>query len=119
VSRPQTQKFARIPENVLLDRIFQCFKEFNYWPMKAFRARLQQPETYLKETLEKCAVLAKSGRFASMWSLKPEIRQSMKEYDVAEDSFAPSAEGVGDEDSDMADGEDGDDEDIKFEDVVS
>jgi transcription initiation factor TFIIF subunit beta len=85
--------------------------------MKALKAKLQQPETYLRETLEKVAVLAKSGRFAAQWSLKPENR--MTAYDSMGDAVAPAAEGGGD-DSDMADEEDGeDDEDVKFEDVTS
>ena len=83
--------------------------------MKAFKAELQQPETYLRETLENIAVLAKSGRFAAHWSLKPENR--MQGYEGSQDAAAPALEGTG-EDSDMADEEDGeDDEDVKFEDV--
>jgi transcription initiation factor TFIIF subunit beta len=115
--RPQQQKFARMPENELFDKLYQCFREFKYWPMKAFRAKLQQPESYLKETLDKIAVLGKSGRFASMWSLKPE---NLEIASATSDSLAPAGmEGLGDEDSDMADAEDADDEDVKFEDVVS
>lgn len=113
-NRPQQQKFARIPENVLLDRLFGCFSDYRYWSMKALRQKLEQPESYLKETLEKIAVLGKSGRFASQWQLKPEnLQLASARLDIA----APGAEGGGDDDSDMADGEDGDDEDVKFEDV--
>jgi transcription initiation factor TFIIF subunit beta len=82
--------------------------------MKALRAELQQPEAYLRETLEKVAVLAKSGRFATQWSLKPENKLS--EY-VEGETIAPAGE-IEDEDSDtnMDDGDD-EDEDVKFEDV--
>ena len=113
------QKTARMPENELLDRIFACFNEYNYWSMKAFRAKLQQPEVYIRETLEKVAVLAKSGRFATQWSLKPENK--IANYDAIGDAVAPTAEGdPGGNESDMADEEDGeDDDDVKFEDVVS
>jgi transcription initiation factor TFIIF subunit beta len=112
-------KTARMPQNELLDRIFDCFKRYNYWSMKALRAELQQPEAYLRETLEKVAVLAKSGRFATQWSLKPENK--IANYDAIGDAVAPTAEGdPGGDESDMADEEDGeDDDDIKFEDVVS
>lgn len=117
--RPQLMKTARMPQNELLDRIFDCFKRYNYWSMKALRAELQQPEAYLRETLEKVAVLAKSGRFATQWSLKPENK--IANYDAMADAAAPEAEGdPGGDESDMADEEDGeDDDDIKFEDVVS
>ena len=85
--------------------------------MKALRAELQQPEAYLRETLEKIAVLAKSGRFATQWSLKPENK--IANYDAIGDAVAPTAEGEGQDECDMADEEDGeDDEDVKFEDVA-
>ncbi|KAJ9137884.1 Transcription initiation factor TFIIF subunit beta [Pleurostoma richardsiae] len=66
------QKTARMPENELFDKIFQCFREYKYWSLKALRARIPQPELYLRETVEKVANLHKSGTFANHWSLKPE-----------------------------------------------
>ncbi|RQM05217.1 hypothetical protein DH86_00004234, partial [Scytalidium sp. 3C] len=113
-NRPQLSKTARMPQNELLDKIFECFRRYNYWSMKALRAELQQPEAYLRETLEKVAVLAKSGRFATQWSLKPENR--LDNYQGVGDAVAPVSDALGDE-SEMGDDED-DDEDIKFEDVV-
>ncbi|KAE8444694.1 hypothetical protein EG329_014352 [Mollisiaceae sp. DMI_Dod_QoI] len=116
-ARPQLTKTARMPQNELLDRIFECFSRYNYWSMKALRAELQQPEAYLRETLEKVAVLAKSGRFATQWSLKSENK--IANYEAIGDAVAPTAEGAGADESDMADEEDGDeDEDVKFEDVA-
>jgi transcription initiation factor TFIIF subunit beta len=107
-----------MPQNELLDRIFACFRRYKYWSMKALRSELQQPEAYLRETLEKVAVLAKSGRFATQWSLKPE--NSVENYAAAEDASAPTMGLDGVDDSDMADLDDDDeDEDVKFEDVVS
>lgn len=84
--------------------------------MRALRAELQQPEAYLRETLDKIALLAKSGRFATQWSLKPENVQQNYE---GEDTSAPAPVVLeGGEDEDMADLEDDDDdEDVKFEDV--
>ncbi|POS84331.1 hypothetical protein EPUL_002413 [Erysiphe pulchra] len=111
--RPQLQKTARMPQNELLDRIFECFRRYNYWSMKALRAELQQPEAYLRETLEKVAVLAKSGKFATQWSLRSENK-----IDNYEDTVAPIGEGdPGGEESDIDD--DGDeDANLKFEDVA-
>ena len=85
--------------------------------MKALRAETAQPEAYLRETLEKIAVLAKSGRFATQWSLKAEnMTDNYKVDDIGSAPVAQGAEGV--EDSDMAEMEDEeDDEDVKFEDV--
>ncbi|KAK6584785.1 hypothetical protein PZA11_003009 [Diplocarpon coronariae] len=115
--RPQMMKTARMPQNELLDRIFDCFRKYNYWSMKALRSELQQPEVYLRETLEKIAVLAKSGRFATQWSLRPENK--IDNYEAMGDVFAPTSEGMGNDDSDLADEEDGDEDgDVKFEDRV-
>lgn len=111
-SRPQLSKAARMPQNELLDRIFECFRRYNYWSMKALRAELQQPEVYLRETLEKVAVLAKSGRFATQWSLKPENK--LANYEGGVDAAAP----INEEESDTGMDDDEEEEDIKFEDVV-
>lgn len=62
-------KAARIPQDQLFDLIFGCFREYQYWSMKALRQRLQQPDTYLRQTLEKIAVLIKSGTFANHYCL--------------------------------------------------
>jgi transcription initiation factor TFIIF subunit beta len=101
-----------MPENELLDRLFVCFRRYKYWSMKALKAELQQPEAYLRDVLDKIAVLAKTGTFATQWSLKPE--NMPKDYAGAEEG-APDAG----EDSDMADVDDDDDDlDMKFEDVA-
>lgn len=65
-----------MPQNELLDLIYQAFREYKYWPFKTLKARLQQPEAYLKQTLEMVAHLVKSGDFAMTWELKPEARES-------------------------------------------
>lgn len=65
-----------MPQNELLDLIYQSFREYKYWPFKALKARLQQPEAYLKQTLEMVAHLVKSGDFAMTWELKPEAMES-------------------------------------------
>ncbi|KAH6670093.1 putative transcription initiation factor IIF subunit beta [Halenospora varia] len=115
--RPQMVKTARMPENELLDRIFACFKKYKYWSMKALRQELQQPEAYLRETLEKVAVLAKSGRFATQWSLRPENLAA--NYEIG-DEMAPQSMGPeGNDDSEFGDMDEDEDEDVKFEDVVS
>ncbi|KAH7257207.1 transcription initiation factor IIF, beta subunit-domain-containing protein [Fusarium tricinctum] len=67
-------KAARIPENQLLDLIFECFRQYQYWSMKALRQKLQQPDQYLRQVLEKIAVLNKSGRFANHYCLSDAYR---------------------------------------------
>jgi transcription initiation factor TFIIF subunit beta len=75
-AKAQENKYTRMPQNELLDRIFGCFREYQYWPFKALKAKLMQPEAYLKQTLEMVAHLVKSGDFAMTWELKPEAQQT-------------------------------------------
>lgn len=109
-----------MPQNELLDLIFACFREYNYWSMKALRQRLRQPESYLRETLEKVADLAKSGRFAMHWTLKPESKP-MDHIDGS-DGIAPTQmdgmDGADDSEAADLDDDDDDDDDLKMEDVL-
>jgi transcription initiation factor TFIIF subunit beta len=65
--KSQLNKAARISRSELIDILHGCFDEFQYWPMKALKARTKQPEQFLKEVLSDIAHLVKSGPFASTW----------------------------------------------------
>lgn len=116
-SKPQENKYTRMPQNELLDRIFGCFREYQYWPFKALKARLMQPEAYLKQTLEMVAHLVKSGDFAMTWELKPEAQQT----NYAQMPHAVKAEMAPgdnfDSDDDPASGMVTDHDDVQFENV--
>jgi transcription initiation factor TFIIF subunit beta len=101
--KPEVLKAARIPKNQLLDLLFQCFKQYEYWAVKALRQRVQQPEAYLRETLDEIAVLNKSGSFANLWSLKPHYKQ-MQPQTATVAGIAPEDED--DEDEEMEEMED-------------
>ncbi|KAJ5355064.1 uncharacterized protein N7496_012276 [Penicillium cataractarum] len=91
-AKAQENKSTRMPQNELLDRIFECFREFRYWPFKTLKAKLQQPESYLKETLEMVAHLVKAGDFAMTWELKPEAQHAnyaSMSYDNVKDEKPP------------------------------
>jgi len=66
------EKTARIAQNELMDLIFDCFKDFKYWTLASLRARLRQPESFLKETLENIAILMRAGTMTGKYQLKPE-----------------------------------------------
>ncbi|KAJ6257666.1 Transcription initiation factor [Drechslerella dactyloides] len=72
--KTQENKATRMPRNELLDALFVCFSEYEFWTLKGLRERLNQPEAYLKETLESIASLLKTGPFALKWQLKPEYK---------------------------------------------
>jgi transcription initiation factor TFIIF subunit beta len=103
-------KATRWPENQLLDAIARCFSEHKYWSVKAFRGRIQQPEAYLRETLDKIALLHRSGTFANHWSLKPEYEGIMASLPKPADDAAVVRADVPSDDEE--------DEDIKMEDVL-
>ncbi|KAF2847906.1 hypothetical protein T440DRAFT_470714 [Plenodomus tracheiphilus IPT5] len=69
IGKPKSQlnKAARVARADLIDILHSCFDEYQYWPMKALKARTKQPEQYLKEVLADIAHLVKSGSFASTW----------------------------------------------------
>lgn len=69
IGKPKSQlnKAARISRADLIDILHSCFDEYQYWPMKALKARTKQPEQFLKEVLGDIAHLVKSGSFASTW----------------------------------------------------
>ncbi|AEO65460.1 uncharacterized protein THITE_2112481 [Thermothielavioides terrestris NRRL 8126] len=103
-------KATRWPENQLLDAIARCFSEHKYWSIRAFRGRIPQPEAYLRECLDKIAVLQRSGTFANHWSLKPEYQSMVASLPKpADDAAVPKADALSDEEED---------EDLKMEDVL-
>ena len=115
-----------MPQNELLDLIIDCFKRYNYWSLKTLKAEVNQPEAYLKQTLEMVAQLVRQGPHAMKWQLKPESRLSaftnVQPYEQAQEETAPEIGYNLDGASDIGDfGEENisdDDEDIKLEDVL-
>ncbi|SMQ46842.1 unnamed protein product [Zymoseptoria tritici ST99CH_1A5] len=109
-------KAVRLEKSQLLDKIQECFKDYQYWSLKALRNRLHQPEAYIKETLDEIATLVKSGDFVQNYKLKPdylrlhEIQQSMVKEEMAPVK-SETEDGTADED--MMD----EDDDMGFEDV--
>ncbi len=55
-----------------MDLIFDCFKDFKYWTLASLKARLNQPEAFLKETLDKVAMLMRAGTMTGKYQLKSE-----------------------------------------------
>ena len=68
------ERMARIPKNQLLDLLFAHFREKPLWPIKILREKTQQPESYLKETLQEIASLHRSGEHTGMWELNANFK---------------------------------------------
>ena len=104
-----------MPQDQLLDALFTCFKEFKYWPLSALKSRLNQPESYLKETLEKIAILIKGGPFNLTYQLRPDSTEGR--YLNFDDVKAEAAPDVGSDRGEELGSNEDDDENVKMEDV--
>lgn len=83
---------------------------------------VQQPEQYLRETLQEIAFMHKHGDFNGKWELKEEYKaQDDALLNPTGKGVAPKQEGgeseMEDGGSEDGDGGEEDDEDVKFEDV--
>lgn len=113
-----------MPQNELLDLIYECFKRYNYWPLKSLKAELNQPEAYLKQTLEKVAHLVRQGTHAMTWQLRPESKAGAyadaKLYEQVKDEVAPDFgfDGTSDYKDVETVASDEDEELVKLEDVM-
>lgn len=70
--------------------------------MKALRQRTQQPQDYLRTTLEEVAVLNKSGPFANHYCLSDAYRDKAGN-DSKEEAAAAEDDGEDDEPEEMED----------------
>lgn len=95
VKKNQTEKFARMPRNELLDMLFELFEEYPYWAIKGLRNKVQQPEVYLREVLMNIADYHRVGPYASLWSLKPAYVAMRKRDGVETRNAGPSGSGNG------------------------
>ncbi|KAL9030560.1 MAG: hypothetical protein Q9196_001321 [Gyalolechia fulgens] len=109
-AKVQQYKAARIPANELKDLIFECFKDYTYWPIRALKQKLDQPENYLRQVLDEIAHLVRNGTFANSWQLKPEYQESS--YDHVKQEAAPV------QNTEEAGMSADDDDNVKMEDVL-
>ena len=119
--KPPQEKAVRISQEALLDAIYQCFRRYRYWSLKALRNELKQPETFIKQTLESIATLVRSGDFAMNYVLRPEYAgvAEIKEEEVREETALVGSEGEDMSEMDVGSGEEEEEEgEEDFEDVA-
>ncbi|KAK3366919.1 transcription initiation factor IIF, beta subunit-domain-containing protein [Lasiosphaeria ovina] len=112
-AKKMENKVARWEEQKLLDRIADCFSQYKYWAIKALRGRIPQPEAFIRQTLEKIALLHRSGPYANTWSLKPGYADM-----ILKNRSQPKGEGVAPKLNEDLASDDDDDDDVQMEDVV-
>ena len=90
--------------------------------MKALKAEVRQPESFLRDVLGDVAILIRTGKFAGNYQLNAASAASVYgngvRFDVAQGSMAPEAAPGMDGASEAGDGFDGDDDgNVKMEDA--
>ncbi|EFA84517.1 TFIIF subunit [Heterostelium album PN500] len=74
--KSQEDKRERMQEEDLIDLIFKAFGEKQYWLLKDLVAYTDQPQVWLKQTLEKICTLHKRGSHRNSYEIKPEYKTS-------------------------------------------
>ncbi|KAM0794674.1 transcription initiation factor IIF, beta subunit-domain-containing protein [Usnea florida] len=110
--KKQGNKAVRLPADVLLDQIMKCFERFDYWALRSLKAELNQPETYLKEVLERVATLTRSGMYVGTYQLQQSYKDTVN-YNFSNVKSEPAPEVA----SDFGGSED-EDEEAKMVDVL-
>lgn len=107
--KKQLNKAERIPQNLLIDKLVECFTQFKYWHFRSLVATVAQPESYVRETLQKIAMLVRSGDMANTWTLAPQYRDTMDIQEAINSGAAPEIEEPKEEDDvkDEGDSDDG------------
>lgn len=110
-----------MPQNELIDGLVTLFSEYRFWGLREIKARIPQPEAYLRETLQLIANMHRSGDAVGKWELKAEMKAGGATGDHVKDEAAPKVEGdVDDMDpglSGVGTPGDMDDDDVVFENV--
>ncbi|KAI4213043.1 MAG: hypothetical protein LQ351_004387 [Letrouitia transgressa] len=116
-TKGQHLKAARMAKNELIDLIFECFKRYNYWPIRSLKKELNQPENWLREVLEPIAHLVRNGPFANCWQLNTTSNEGS--YQLVKDEAAPDVDPLEEMESEDDAGTEGEDEEnVKMEDVL-
>jgi len=76
--KKDTERFARMPRNELMDKLQMLFREKDAYSLKDLRAMTEQPADYLREILPMIAVSPKSGPNTNMWMLN-DLQKSILE----------------------------------------
>lgn len=103
-----------MPENELMDAIFGCFKQYEFWPWKSLLHAIRQPESYLREKLEEVAHLVKGGKRNGKWQLKP-ASERIGNYVIPKAEDAPEVASPRMSDIEV---EEADEENVEMEDVL-
>lgn len=104
---------ARVDRDVLIDKLLELFKLHRIWALRDLKARVNQPEAYLREILNEIAFMWKNGDWSGKWELRDEFKEKDAQLLNPAGTVAPAAE---DSEMERSGIEDDDDNEV-FEDV--
>ena len=104
---------ARVPRNVLVDKLLELFKEHKIWGLRDLKIKVEQPEAYVRDVLQEIAFMWRNGDFNGKWELKNEY----KELDMGLMNSTTVAPEAVESEAGTPSGMDDDDENETFEDV--
>src|SRR5436189_4630530 len=104
---------ARVPRNILIDRLLELFKEHRIWGLRDLKIKVEQPEAYVRLVLQEIAFMWRNGDFNGKWELKNEY----KERDTGLMNTTTVAPETIESEGGSPSGVDDDDENEAFEDV--
>ena len=90
----QFERMARIAKIDLIDMLFKLFSKQQYWSLKDLRAKVQQPEAYLKEVLAEIGHLERSGPNNGTWRLQESYAMAIPEAKEDEMEVEGSQPGI-------------------------
>ncbi|KAK4943877.1 hypothetical protein LTR10_016593 [Elasticomyces elasticus] len=117
-ARKQAQKenrAARVDKHVLIDKLLELFRQHRIWGLRDLKSKVNQPEAYLRQTLDEIAFMWKAGDFNGKWELKDEYKSDAMLQNPT-GVVAPKAEDSDMDKSGLDDEDDINDDEI-FEDV--
>lgn len=68
------QRRERLPENEVVNMIFQAFEGRSHWTLRALSDHLQQPTIYIRDILSKIAIYSTRGPYKNYYELRPEYK---------------------------------------------
>ena len=104
---------ARVPRNILVDRLLELFKEHRIWGLRDLKIKVEQPEAYVRDVLQEVAFMWRNGDWNGKWELKSEY----KERDAGLMNTTTVAPETVESEAGTPSGMDDDDENETFEDV--
>jgi transcription initiation factor TFIIF subunit beta len=114
-AKKMENKTARWAENELIDALVKCFSQYTHWHLKTLKQFIPQPEAFIREGLDKIAVLVRKGPTSNTWRLTDQYARILQDKGMK----APTQETVAPTHAAVGGGSDDEDEDVKMEDVYS